>query len=265
MRNLDVILNKAAEKRAKEKRVSLAKNNTIPKNIVKAKADSFRVFNKLFYHYYHSFHWVIIGIAVMIVAINMYSPFIGWTKSNVLLFPVALVTIAVIWMPIFFIILMINYYPYKRFVNSSPFPVLGWESINEPDNFPKYRYWTATTFTIIFKDGAPHDLINDALYLLSKNLDKCYYSTGDPYLDGSNVYKDYRKKWQSPKKEKSANTASIYGHANSKVCWKIYRFTNGLLKDINKKYDKIESVEITFSNETYRLSARSSGANDGGI
>lgn len=239
---------KEARQKDKEKRDRELKRSAEVVVPHKRNALGLPVFSRVFYFYYlrNSFILFLISAAELTLD-SYYFHFPGaaiWTAVNLF------ILLMLAWTALYFTIMFFRYIFYHHFFSQPPFKIICWDTLTNAEKFPRMMYWTSAQLMVHVKDDTSEEikeLIFDALYLLRKNADKCFYA-------GDEVFSDARKKWESAGKTPIA----IKGSANSRVVWEIYIFLKTTLKNIHKKYAVIEKVEVKFSNESFHISKPSS-------
>lgn len=240
------IKKKAKEARQKEKEKRERDSKRSAEVVVPQKRNAFGlpVFSRVFYFYYLRNSFVLFLICfVELILDSYYFHFPGaaiWTAVNLF------IVLMLAWTALYFTIMFFRYLFYNGFLSKPPYAIVGWDTLTNAEKFPRIMYWTSAQIMVHVKEDTSEevkDLIFDALYLLRKNADKCFYA-------GDDMFSDARKKWESA----GRTPIAIKGSANSRVVWEIYIFLKGTLKHIHKKYGAIEKVEVKFSNESFHIS-----------
>lgn len=244
-------INKLAEKeksRDKKSRRWGKEISVVKPRFRPASPESWRVYTRIYPYYYNVFVWFFLVFTVGFVCFFLYYLQVKDDRlwyGGLIATGIWLIRVGIHWG-----IKIVRFSTYKNWRRSIPFQIKGWEILGSKENFPSHTYWddrvevrvnSKITFTPEEKKA-----IQNALYLLTKKANKCFYDT-EGLFDG-------RKKWIQP------DELIASGSANAAVMGEIYLFLNVYLRGIQNAYGNIASVEISCSgklSEVERVSVSS--------
>lgn len=141
---------------------------------------------------------------------------------------------------------ILRYGTYKNWTQKMGFTVTGWERLDGSGHFPEGSYWIeGVTIEVVLKKDHTESrkAIADAMYILSKKANGCFYSKDQVQVGYAG---DIRDKWR-------AGDLKATGSADGIVMGVIYDTISRYLYSIHKKYNSIDRVIISYNGKAYNV------------
>ncbi|MFI5203927.1 MAG: hypothetical protein ACHQF2_05470 [Flavobacteriales bacterium] len=247
--NTDEISKKAEKERErqKKKKWKFRLNREEKPVFSPSSPESWWVYSRIYPYHWNVFIWIYLVLTIGIVFFGLY--YMEYNSAEWMWYTgiigIGLFTLRI---TVHNTLKIIRYFSYRNWRKTLPFTLTGWDKIGSVEHFPGAQYWNQEArVKVTLKGSLKGDgqrLVKDALFLLTVEANKCFYTPG---MVQAGYLGDIRKKW------KVEHDTTVVGSANGAVLGDMYQCIHKHLRAIQNAHGIIDSVKVEFSDSNDKV------------